>query len=144
MVSATGVCLVNGELRAVQHGKAEDGFGIVFDWGHETDGNFAQLGGVAVGPILCRAVIGKRIGLDEPVVIRLCKAPVGHCFIRHVSVAWRRLVVVRLFVRAGLRPSRTGQHEERESKDDSSNHGFSVAPFTDRSQESEVRSQESE
>ncbi len=101
--AAARVRLVEGKLRAVQLGNSKNRFGIVFDRGHETDSDFAQLGRVPVRPLVRGAVIGNRIRLDKPVVIRLCEAPVGHRFVRHVGVALRRLVVVGLFV---LRPGR--------------------------------------
>ena len=43
MISAAGVGLLEGQLRAVEGGNAENHLGIVLQRGEETDGDFAQV-----------------------------------------------------------------------------------------------------
>ena len=90
-ISAAGVGLLDGQLRAVQLRNAENGFGIVLDGAHEADGDFAQLGGIAVRAQVSRAVVFEGVFAHEPVVVGLGEAAVGHGLIRHVGVAALRL-----------------------------------------------------
>ena len=63
VISAARVGLLNGQLRAVECRNAENHFGIVFHRGEETNGDFLQVGGIAVRLQVRRTMVFERVFL---------------------------------------------------------------------------------
>ena len=91
LIAAARVGLFDGQLRAVEFGQAEHGFGIVLNGAHESDGDLLKVEGSPLGALVGRAVVLEGVLAHEPVIVGLGEAAVGHGLIRHVGVAALRL-----------------------------------------------------
>src|SRR5579875_3036917 len=87
LISAMSVRLVDSHLCTVQHGSAVRRLGIILiQRAEKADVDRLQVFQVGGRNASCRAVVLKGVRLNVPFLIRLAKASIGNCLLRHVGI----------------------------------------------------------